>query len=210
MEESKDASVLQRLQAVERRLDLAGRPLVLPPPDRWIGGPAPDPAALRGKVVVWHVYAWWMEARSGELDDWKARLSDSAAKDLVVLPLTRTGGWDPGTGKFDPAARKPDAEAADIGKSLEARGWKGAAGVYHGDGGFAALRVRGLPMEIVVARDGTVRFVQAGSDAGHALAIRAAARALEEPPPAAAPPPPVPPAAPPAKDAPAPGEVKDG
>jgi tetratricopeptide (TPR) repeat protein len=202
---SKDGAGTQRLEAVLRRLDLQGKPFEPPPADRWLLGAAPEPGALRGKVVAWHFHTWWMEARAEVLPDWKARRAAPGGKDLVVLPLCRTEGWDPAEGRAAPAGRKADDEAADIRKSLEARGWDGPAGLYVGDAAYKALRIRGLPMEVVVGRDGLVRLATAGSEAGHALAVRAALAALAEAAPAAGTPPPAPapapaPASPPAGD----------
>jgi hypothetical protein len=171
---------------VRRRIDLVGKPFAPPPFDRWVGGDGPKPAALQGKVVVWHFYAWWMDARKGQLDDWRARLADGAAKGLVVVPATHTGGWDPVRGRVD-RDRAPAVEAADVAAALRERGWTGPGGLYFGDMAFGTMQVRGLPMEVVVGRDGNVRMVQAGSDAGHALALRAAALALAEPEPPIAP-----------------------
>jgi tetratricopeptide (TPR) repeat protein len=184
--ETKEPSVLQRLQAVRRRVDLVGKPFVPAPFDRWVGGEGPTAASLRGKVVVWYFYAWWMDARRGQLDDWRTRLGEGASKGLDVFPVTHTGGWDPATGRTD-KSRAPAAEAADVAKSLKDRGWPGPGGLYVGEMAFGNMQIRGLPMEVVVGRDGNVRMVQAGSDAGHALALRAAALALAEPPPPAAP-----------------------
>jgi tetratricopeptide (TPR) repeat protein len=198
--ETKEPLVVQRLQAVRRRLDLVGKPFAPPPFDRWVGGDGPTPASLKGKVVVWHFYAWWMDARKGQLDDWRGLLAEGAAKGLEVVPVTHTGGWDPAKERIE-KGRAPGVESADIATALKSRGWTGPAGVYFGEMAFGNLQIRGLPMEVVVGRDGNVRMVQAGGDAGHALALRAAALALAEPPPAApapgTPPGGDPPAAPP-------------
>ncbi len=185
-----DRTIVQRLQAVGRRVDLVGKPFAPFPFDRWVGGEAPVSGTLRGKVLVWHYFAWWLEAGRTELEDWRLRLAESGPQGLTVLPVTHTSGWDPGEKRFS-EGRSRDVEVADIAKSLKDRGWTAPAAVYLGDAGFTSLHVRGLPMEIVVGRDGMVRMVQAGSVAGHALALRAAALALAEPAP-----PPVPGAAP--------------
>jgi len=191
LKDAADPPTQERLRAVLHRIAMAGKPFVPLPFDRWLQGAAPASGSTKEKVVVWHVFAWWMDARAASLADWRKRLEESGEKGLVVFPVTRTGGWDPATKKFE-EKRPADAEAADIGKTLEARGWKGAVALYLGEEGFKALEVRGLPMEVVVGRDGLVRMATAGSDAGHALALRAAAAALLEAPPAppTAPPPP--------------------
>ena len=184
LKDAADPPTQERLRSVLSRIALAGKPFAPPPFERWLLGAAPASGTTKGKVVVWHVFAWWMDARAASLDDWGKRAAESGAKGLVVFPVTRTGGWDPAAKKFE-EKRAPDAEAADIAKSLEGRGWKGPVALYVGEAGFKALEVRGLPMEIVVGRDGLVRMATAGSDAGHALALRAAAQALLEEPPAA-------------------------
>jgi tetratricopeptide (TPR) repeat protein len=198
-----DRTIVQRLQAVGRRVDMVGKAFAPLPFDRWVGGAAPASGSLRGKVLVWHFFAWWLEAGRPELEEWRQRLVEAGPKGLAVLPVTHTSGWDPGEKRFS-EGRSKDIEASDIAKSLTDRGWTAPAAVYVGDAGFTALHVRGLPMEVVVGRDGTVRMVQAGSVAGHALALRAAALALAEAAPAPAPgaapadsPPPVPPKEPP-------------
>ncbi len=187
LKDAADPPAQERLRAVLARAGMTGKPFAPPAFDRWLQGAAPESGALRGKVVVWHVFAWWMDARSASLDDWRKRLADGEGKGLRVVPVTRTGGWDPAARKFD-EKRPADAEADDIGKSVKERGWTAPVALYHGDAAFKALEVRGLPLEIVVGRDGLVRMATAGSDAGHALALRAAAAALlEEPPPPSSP-----------------------
>jgi hypothetical protein len=184
LEGAREPETVRRLTAVQGRAELTGEILLPPPGARWVGGPEPGAGALRGKVVVHHLYAWWMETRAEALEDWARLLGKEGERGLVVIPVTRTGGWDPASGTVDPE-RKPEAEEEDIAKDLRARGWTGPAMVYRGEAAFEVLRVRGLPMEVVTGRDGRIRIVQAASDPGHALALRAALRALGEPPPAA-------------------------
>jgi tetratricopeptide (TPR) repeat protein len=188
-----NANLLPRLQAVLRRVDMAGKPFPMPALERWPGGAAPDGPALRGKVVVWHFFAWWMDSRSDDLADWAGLLPSLSGKGLLLLPVTRTAGWDPKASKFDPEARKPEAECADIEATVRGRGWKGPFGISFEGAAFTALSIRGLPMEVVVGRDGKVLFSQAGSEAGHDLARWVARRAAEgEAPPAREEPPPGP------------------
>jgi tetratricopeptide (TPR) repeat protein len=181
--EAREPGLAERLHAVQRRAEATGRPFEAPVPQRWIGGDEPGEAATRGKVVVWHLFAWWMQSRSADTDDWLRRREDLAGKGIAVAPVTRTGGWDPGAGRFDPEHRKPAEECADIEKGGRERGWKGPVGVVFGEGAFASLQVRGFPMDVVVGRDGKVLLEAAGSEAGHALAALVAARAAAEPPP---------------------------
>jgi tetratricopeptide (TPR) repeat protein len=183
LKDAADPPTQERLRAILYRIALVGKPFAPLPFDRWLQGSAPESGASRGKVVVWHVFAWWMDARASFLDDWGKRLAESGEKGLLVLPVTRTGGWDPAAKKFE-EKRPADVEAADVGKHLKGRGWTGPCALYLGEEGFKALEVRGLPLEIVVGRDGLVRIATAGSDAGHALALRVAAAALLESPPA--------------------------
>ncbi len=194
-----DRALATRLDSVGRRLDMAGKPFPPPRLELWTGAPAPEEAALRGKVVVWHFFAWWMESRNDELDAWAARAAEGAGQGLVLFPVTRFSGWDPDARKFDPA-RKPEAEFPGIEAAVRAHGWKGPFAVSALAGrAFEDLGIRGLPMDVVVGRDGVVLFVHAGEEAGGVLARLVAGQALEAPPPA--PPgggdPPLPPGAPP-------------
>ena len=178
-----------RLDAMERRLRWTGEPFPLPKLELWCGAAAPEPAALEGKVVAWHFFAWWMEARLGDLDAWTARAAAGTEKGFLLFPVTRFSGWDTKAGRFDPY-RKPGEEFPGIEGLLKARGWKGPFAVAAREGrAFDDLGIRGLPMDIVVGRDGKVLFAQAGEEAGPALARWVAERALAAP----APPPPGPP-----------------
>jgi hypothetical protein len=181
VEATPDESDLKaRLRSVLRRVEMVGHPLPLPALDRWVGGAPPSEADLRGKVVVWHLFSSWMNPGPTPLEEWAAAQPERAAKGLVLLPVTRTGGWDAAAGRFV-EGRKPEDEVADIEKEVRALGWKGLLGVTHEGAWFNALFVRGLPMEIVVGRDGKVVFCQAASDSGHRLAVLAAERALAAP-----------------------------
>lgn len=194
-EEGKEEGFTSRLDSVGRRLDMAGKPFPPPRLETWAGAPAPEEAALRGKVVVWHLFAWWMESRLDELDAWAAKAAEGSAKGLVLFPVTRFSGWDPATRRFVRES-KPEAEFPAVEKAVRAHGWKGpfAVAALHGRA-FEDLGVRGLPMDVVVGRDGNVIFVQAGEEAGPALARMVAARALDAPPPPAQPAPGDPPPA---------------
>jgi hypothetical protein len=179
-----DPKLEPRFRSILRRVDLVGKPLPLPALDRWLGGASPAEAGLRGRVVVWHLFSWWMNPRPTPLEDWTKGLEERTARGLVLLPVTRTGGWDPAASKFV-EGRKPEEEVADLEKEVRGGGWNGILGVTLKGDWFNAMMVRGLPMEIVVGRDGRVAFCQAGSDAGHRLALLAAERALAAPPPPA-------------------------
>ncbi|MCK6479749.1 MAG: hypothetical protein L6R43_06260, partial [Planctomycetes bacterium] len=193
---------LRRLQAVRRRFDLVGKPFPVPKFEVWVGMPRPEPEALRGKVACWHLFAWWMEIRLDELSRWSAFAAEREGKGLFLLPATRMAGYDPKSGRFLKERKEPE-EAADIEAVVRARGWKGPFAASRPAGrAFDDLGVRGLPMDVVVGRDGLVRFVQAGEEPGGVLARLAAERALAEPAPAA-------PAAP-AATPPPPPPVKDG
>jgi len=168
LKEAADPPTQDRLRAVLFRIGMVGKPFAPLPFARWLQGAAPESGSTKGKVVVWHVFAWRMAARASFLDDWRKTLAESGEKGLVVLPVTRTEG------------KSADVEAAEVEKSLKERAWTGPCALYVGDQGFQALEVRGLPLEVVVGRDGLVRMAVAGSDAGHALALRAAAAALLE------------------------------
>ena len=172
-----DRALEPRFKAVQRRLDMIGTKFPVPPLDRWLGGAAPAEADLRGKVAVWHLFGWWAAPRPAPIEDWIARHAEGAAKGLILLPVTRTSGWDPATERHRPD-RKPVEELPDIEKAVRGVGWKGAIGVTFDGALFNALLVRGMPMEIVVGRDGKVVYCQAGSDAGHRFALLAAERAL--------------------------------
>ncbi len=182
VEETKDPVMLARMEAILHRAEMAGRPFVPPAVDQWLGGDAPAAEALRGKVVVWHLFAWWMQARTADLADWMKRREELAARGIVVVPVTRTSGWDPAANGFR-EGRKTEEECADIGGVVKACGTGGPVGVAYGDFAFKALLVRGLPMEVVLDRGGKVRFASAGGEASHLLARLAAERAASEPPP---------------------------
>ena len=181
-----DDAVGQRFAAVRRRLDLFGTKFPAPPLDRWVGGAAPTEADLKGKVAVWHLFGWWTAAKPLPLEGWIARQGEWAPKGLVVLPVTRTSGWDPAQSRFR-NDRKPVDELPDIEKAVREIGWKGAVGVSFDGALFNALSVRGLPMEVVVGRDGKIVYCQAGSEPGHRFAMLAAERALAAPAPTEAP-----------------------
>lgn len=201
--ETPDGEAAARVRAVLRRADATGQPFAASLPDLWLGATGPTAEALRGKVVVWHFFAWWLPRGREEIDAWQNRAADLAARGILVLPVTRTAGYDPETEKFDAGKVKTEEEAASIEKLLKERGWKGPFGVSVDGRMFAALRIRGVPTEIVVGRDGRVRFIRGGSEGGQALTIFAAERAAAEPAPAASdpatPPPKEPPPAPPQK-----------
>jgi tetratricopeptide (TPR) repeat protein len=175
-----DEATGHRFAAVRRRLDLFGTKFPAPPLDRWLGGAAPTEADLKGRVAVWHLFGWWTAARPLPLEGWIARLGEWASKGLVVLPVTRTSGWDPAQSRFR-SDRKPVDELPDLEKAVREIGWKGAVGVSFDGALFNALSVRGLPMEVVVGRDGRVVYCQAGSEPGHRFAMLAAERALAAP-----------------------------
>ena len=193
-----DAAFGQRLAAVEKRLQLLGKTFEAPKLELWNGMPRPAPGDLAGKVVVYHFFAWWMELRLDELSRWAAFAGEREGKGLVLVPATRLLGFEPGTGKFR-ADRKEAEELADLVVVLRDRGWNGpfAAG-RRGNRSFDDLGIRGLPMDVVVGRDGKVVFVQAGEEPGCAMARFAAERALAVPAPAP-PEPPAPPAPPPGR-----------
>jgi len=176
-----DSQMEPRFRSVLRRLDMQGKPFPIPALDRWLAGAAPTEEGLKGKVAVWHLFSWWMNPPPTPLQDWSARLEEGAPRGLVLVPVTRTGGFDPAAGKFV-HGRKVEEEVADLEKEVRALGWKGILGVTDAGEWFHALLVRGLPMEVVVGRDGKVVFCQAGSETGHRLALLAAERALAPPP----------------------------
>ena len=175
-----EESMGARFAAVRRRLDLFGTTFPVPPLDRWLGGAAPAEADVKGKVAVWHLFGWWTSARPVPLEAWIARQAEGASRGLVVLPVTRTSGWDPARSRFR-KDRKPVEELPDIEKAVREIGWKGAVGVSFDGALFNALSVRGLPMEVVVGRDGKVVYCHAGNEAGHRFAMLAAERALAAP-----------------------------
>jgi tetratricopeptide (TPR) repeat protein len=189
-----DREVQVRLRAVLRRAETTGEAPGNIVPEIWLGATGPTPESLRGKVVVWHFFAWWMQKGTEEIDSWYARAPELAAKGIVFLPVTRTSGFDPETETQDPGKVTTEQEAASVEKFLKARGWKGPVGLSVEGKLFTALRIRGVPTEIVVGRDGKVIFVRGGSEGGSRLTVFAAERAATEAPPAPAP---------------APGEEKD-
>ncbi len=177
-----------RLEAMLRRVDLAGHPLPPLTLPHWGKGAAPTAEDLRGRVVVWHVFAAWMESRLEELDRWVAEAGALRERGLVLLPLTRTAGWIPGAPAMDRSARSPAAEAKDIERLLAEHGWSGNVGIAFGATALEPLDLRGLPMDIVVGRDGRVIFARASGEVGLDLALHAARRALDAPPPPPGPP----------------------
>jgi len=186
MEESAgDRGLEPRFRSVLRRLEMTGEKFPVPPLDRWLGAAPPTEPDLKGKVVVWHLFGWWAATRPAPLEGWTARLPEWGPRGLVLLPVTRTAGWDPAAKRFR-GDRRPAEEIPDIEKAVRGLGWAGPVGVSFEGALFNALLVRGLPMEVVVGRDGLVVFCQGGSDPGHRLALLAAERALAAP----APPPP--------------------
>lgn len=182
-----ERDVARRLEAVRFRAELTGTPFPPPRVETWVGSPAPDPASLRGRVVAWHFFAWWMEVRLEDLEAWAGMARAEAARGFLLFPVTRIAGWVPAKGVFAPDRRK-DEEVADILALVRARGWPGTFAAASGAAvSFGDLQVRSLPFDVVVGRDGRVRLAQAGDAAGAALARFAAARALAEPVPAEAP-----------------------
>ncbi|MHC4820141.1 MAG: TlpA family protein disulfide reductase [Planctomycetota bacterium] len=162
-----------RLQSLLDRADRIGTPYPLPKLPRW-GGTAPTVESIKGRVVVLHVFSWWMESRRDELEAW---IDLAGGSELLFIPVTRTTGWDATTKTFKRGS-DPAKEAAHILELLASLGWKGALGIGNGRNAFDSMGVRGIPMDVVLDREGKVRFMRASGEVGGVLARRVAGRLL--------------------------------